>query len=43
MRIQSRIPVAYSITSKFIESEDPKYTNDAIGMMDLFLGKISEA
>jgi hypothetical protein len=42
MRIQSRLPVAYSVTSKFIESEDPKYTNDAIGMMDLFLGKISE-
>jgi hypothetical protein len=42
MRIQSRIPAAYSITSKFIEPEDPKHTNDAIGMMDLLMGKLSE-
>ena len=41
MRIQSRLPAAYPITSKFIEPEDPKYTNDAIGQMDLLLGKLS--
>jgi hypothetical protein len=41
-RIQSRIPAAYSIISKFIEPEDPKHTNDAIGMMDLLMGKLSE-
>ena len=40
--IQNRLPATYSVTSRFIESEDPKYTNDAIGMMDLFLGEISE-
>ena len=42
MRLQSRIPAAYSITSKFIEPEDPKHTHDAIGMMDLLMGKLSE-
>ena len=42
MRIQSHLPAAYPITSKFIEPEDPKYTNDALGQMDLLLGKLSE-
>jgi hypothetical protein len=42
MRIQSRIHAAYAITSKFIEPENPEHTNDAIGMMDLLMGKLSE-
>jgi hypothetical protein len=42
IRIQSRLPATYSVTSRFIESEDPKYTNDAISMMDLFLVEISD-
>jgi hypothetical protein len=42
MRLQSRIPAAYFITSKFIEPEDPKHTHDATGMMDLLMGKLSE-
>ena len=42
MRIQNRVPAAYSITSRFIAQELPTLTYDSIGNMDLFLGQISE-
>ena len=33
MRIQNRVPAAYSIISKYIEQELPMHTYDAIGMV----------
>ena len=42
MRIQNRVPAAYSIASKYIEQELPIHTYDAIGIMDVFMGQISE-
>ena len=42
IRLQSGVPAAYSVTSKFIEHENPIHTNDAIGIMDLLTGNMSE-
>ena len=42
MRIQNRLQAAYSITSKYIESEEPIHTYDAIGIMDVMMGQLVE-